>query len=363
MVTQIQSGKSHNAILPDTSFGLRPAQRQGFLLGIARLVCDDIAPEGLTANDFGRRVAVTVSQIVKQEHLTLGLICLEPTSRWSPDGDDLVFAFVREGFGNYVAGEAIQPLAMGDVLVTKAGRRGSFSSSTDEGIVFCSFSLRLESLYPLFTVEEVSLLDAVAGAWKKFRLFPARGQPAKECHRLIAQISDQGTLDDRCQLLRVATVLLGEEFKSARSSRVAYVHPEERFRKLLENLSSHELLTLSIDELAQEFGCGRRHLNRLFHQHFGASVTALRMEMRMLKARTLLRNPNAKVGNVAEECGFHHLGLFNACFTKRFGTTPGRWREEARLSAGDSSPPKPAAHFAQSVPTKIPRPSLASEPR
>ena len=80
-------------------------------------------------------------------------------------------------------------------------------------------------------------------------------------------------------------------------------------------------------ELAGKFHCSSRHLNRLFHKHFGFSVAALRMEMRLIKAITLLRNRDAKVIHVAEECGFNHLGLFNSCFKHRFGTSPGRWRD------------------------------------
>ena len=48
----------------------------------------------------------------------------------------------------------------------------------------------------------------------------------------------------------------------------------------------------------------------------------------MLKAVTLLRDPNAKIINVAEECGFNHLGLFNASFKRRFGASPGQWRDQ-----------------------------------
>jgi hypothetical protein len=70
-------------------------------------------------------------------------------------------------------------------------------------------------------------------------------------------------------------------------------------------------------------------LNRLFHEFFGFSVAALRMEMRLLKAVSLLRDPNIKVINVAEQCGFNHLGLFNTCFKRRFGQTPGQWRKAA----------------------------------
>jgi len=48
--------------------------------------------------------------------------------------------------------------------------------------------------------------------------------------------------------------------------------------------------------------------------------------MRMLKAVSLLRESAAKVINVAEHCGFNHLGLFNKCFKRRFGASPGQWR-------------------------------------
>ena len=108
--------------------------------------------------------------------------------------------------------------------------------------------------------------------------------------------------------------------------------------QVFERLSSQELLSSSVGQLAEKFSCSRRHLNRLFHQHFGFSVAALRMEMRLVKAVSLLRDPNIKVINVAEQCGFNHLGLFNTCFKRRFGQTPGQWRKTA-------SPAKPFEGF------------------
>src|SRR2546430_2401773 len=86
----------------------------------------------------------------------------------------------------------------------------------------------------------------------------------------------------------------------------------------------------------KRFRC-RRHLNRLFHQYFGFSVAALRMEMRLLKDVSLLRDPNIKVINVAEQCGFNHLGLFNTCFKRRFGQTPGHWRKTSAPARGQET--------------------------
>jgi AraC-like DNA-binding protein len=56
-------------------------------------------------------------------------------------------------------------------------------------------------------------------------------------------------------------------------------------------------------------------------------VVALRTEMRLLKAVSLLRNPATKIIYVARESGFNHLGLFHHCFKKRFGSSPGQWRK------------------------------------
>ena len=58
-------------------------------------------------------------------------------------------------------------------------------------------------------------------------------------------------------------------------------------------------------------------------------MASMRMEIRLLKAVSLLRDRSVKIIHVAEQCGFNHLGLFNACFKKRFGNTPSRWRKGA----------------------------------
>jgi AraC-like DNA-binding protein len=64
------------------------------------------------------------------------------------------------------------------------------------------------------------------------------------------------------------------------------------------------------------------------------------MEIRVLKAASLLRNPDEKVINVAEQCGFNHLGLFNTCFKLRFGVSPGQWRNQAQaVECQKSNPP------------------------
>jgi AraC-like DNA-binding protein len=276
--------------------------------------------------------------VTQQEHLSLQLVYLKSPAEWGHDREGLAFVFAESGEGNYVCGRMTQCLCPGDVLISNGGRGGKLLLVNGAAMAFRTFSISLEHLYPLFAAEEISLLDTLTENLRGPRLFPASSSLAKECHQLIKSVPAEWTLDHRSQLLRIAALLLTEEFKAARGQRVGFVRAEDRVAQVLQQLSADELLSFSVDDLAAKFACSRRQLNRLFHEYLGLSVATLRMEMRMLKAVSLLRNPDAKVINIAEQCGFNHLGLFNTCFKRRFGASPGQWRKKATNDVGSSGP-------------------------
>jgi AraC family mar-sox-rob regulon transcriptional activator len=277
-----------------------------------------------------------------QDYLTLRLIRLKPREEWEGKPEGFSFVFLRGGVAKYMAGTLTQRLGYGDVAVLNGTAPGKLHVWNGDEVVFWWFSLSVEHLFPLFAGEEISMLQNVADGLQAFKVYPASGSLAKECHRLLAEVPAQFNLDHRSQLLRVAASILTEEFKTARTNRAGFVRAEDHLIQVFEKLSTDELLSLSVGELANKFGCSRRHLNRLFHQHFGFSVASFRMEMRLLKAVSLLRNPDAKIINVADQCGFNHLGLFNTCFKRRFGVSPGQWRKQTEKdqnpAAGDACP-------------------------
>jgi AraC-like DNA-binding protein len=265
--------------------------------------------------------------MLTQDYLMLRLVRLKSAEESEIKGDGLIFIFPKGGAGRYVLGAGVHHLLPGDVFVANGSAKGKVTVSNKSEMAFWSFALNLEHLFPLFATNEISLIQDVAERFKTPRTYPSSSALARECHRLISEVPPQFNLDHRSQLLRAAAAVLTVEFQTARPQRVGFVRAEEHMIQVFERLSSAELLSSSVGELAEKFGCSRRHLNRLFHQHFGVSVAALRMEMRLIKAVSLLRDPNAKVIRVAEECGFNHLGLFNTCFKRRFGTSPGQWRK------------------------------------
>ena len=268
-------------------------------------------------------------QMLSQEYLTLRLLRLKPSEKWIHAVNGLSFVFMKEGGGKYVSKTVVHPLVPGTVLVLNGTPEGDSGLQADagSGMVFSFFAVTLEHLFPLFVANEICQLQNVAEGFKRTRLYASSNPLARECHRLLAEVPPEFTLDHRSQLLRVVAAILSLEFKTAQPNRVGLVSAEEHMIQVFENLSADELLGLSVGDLAARSGCSKRHLNRLFHQHFGLSVATMRMEMRLLKAASLLRNPDTKVINVAEQCGFNHLGLFNTCFKRRFGSSPGQWRK------------------------------------
>jgi AraC-like DNA-binding protein len=267
-------------------------------------------------------------QTLAEDYLTLRLVRLKRLEAWTNQGLGFSFVLANGGNGRFLSGSVAHSLLPGDVLVFNSADGGKIAVANEE-LSFWSFSVCFEHLFPLFSAGEIGMLQNTTESLKRSKLYPAASSLAQECHRLVASAPCQGNVDHRSQVLRVAAAVLSAEFKNTRSQRAGFVRMEDHLMQVFKELSAVELLTLSVGDMADKFGCSRRHLNRLFHQHFGCSVASLRMELRLLKALSLLRNPELKIINVAEQCGFNHLGLFNACFKKRFGNTPGKWRKGA----------------------------------
>ena len=280
------------------------------------------------------------------------LLRLQPSETWTKESgseDELTFVLVKAGAGTYQHPSANHRLVAGNVLFFCGRAGGKLSAAPKSDCVFSTFSMLLEHVYPIFSSNEVALLEQVLASFRATKFYPSNSAVALECAALADIPESQSMLVQRSQLLRIVAIILAEEFKAVQSQRSGQNWPEDHMIQIFEKLSSADLLNLSVDDLAAKFNCSRRHLNRLFHQHFNLSITALRMEIRLLKAVSLLRNSQAKVINVAEQCGFNHLGLFNTCFKRRFGMSPGQWRNssanerEAKALAGARSMPAPAA--------------------
>jgi len=78
--------------------------------------------------------------------------------------------------------------------------------------------------------------------------------------------------------------------------------------------------------VCKEFGFNRTKLQEGFNQLFGASVHAFITQLRMEKARTMLRETDESVKLIGMECGYKTLSSFTRVFTKMNGLSPTQYR-------------------------------------
>jgi AraC-like DNA-binding protein len=261
--------------------------------------------------------------------LSLALVRLKARQKWVASSAGLTFIFPEAGSGECLWRKGLQPLEPGDVLVLNPASGGRVKLATRRKFLFWFFTLNLEYLFPLFDWKEIVLLPGINDLLKGVTLFPASSLLSAKCHRLLRDVPHELDLNHRSQLLRIAGAILSAQFENAQPRRSGLIRMDGRMRRIFDKLSTDEILTLPVTELARRINYSRRRLTRLFHQWFGCSVLDLRMEIRLLRAVSLLRNPELTVGAVAQQSGFEHMGLFNQCFKRRFGSTPGQWRTAA----------------------------------
>ncbi|HWQ91653.1 MAG TPA: helix-turn-helix transcriptional regulator [Clostridia bacterium] len=261
------------------------------------------------------------------DYLTLRSTKLQAAETWNTNAQGLLFVFPRDGGGSLGTSSSQTPVSAGDLIIFCGVSGQKLIADSERHLTFSSFSVCFENLYPLFGTNELRLASSLEQSFKKTKFYPRSDTLSRDCHKLVASAPSQFNLDHRTHLLKIVANVLNQEFRSAKPRRAGMASPEAHIIQVFEQLSVTEILTLSVGDLATRFGCSRRHLNRLFHEYFSMSVAAMRMEMRLLKAVSLLREPETKIISVAEQCGFNHLGLFNTCFKRRFGSSPGQWRK------------------------------------
>ncbi len=89
---------------------------------------------------------------------------------------------------------------------------------------------------------------------------------------------------------------------------------------------------LSTDDVANLVGLSRRQLERLFKQYLGSLPSRYYLELRLRRARQLLRETNHSIVQVGLMCGFSSGSHFSTAFGALFGNTP-REERQRKLAA------------------------------
>jgi len=104
---------------------------------------------------------------------------------------------------------------------------------------------------------------------------------------------------------------------------------DKRLARVLDYMSAHFAEPLSLGDLAAEAGVSKFHFTRLFRACTGTTPHGFLVELRLDAARALLTTTGLSVAAIAARCGFARAAYFGTAFTKRFGTAPTAFRDQA----------------------------------
>jgi AraC family transcriptional regulator, regulatory protein of adaptative response / methylphosphotriester-DNA alkyltransferase methyltransferase len=88
--------------------------------------------------------------------------------------------------------------------------------------------------------------------------------------------------------------------------------------------------SLDLDTVARSLATSRRQLQRAFAEIGGTTFRAYALEVRMRRARELLRDTDMSVREIAERVGYRKPPQFCKTFRRQHGQSPSRYRGDTR---------------------------------
>lgn len=117
----------------------------------------------------------------------------------------------------------------------------------------------------------------------------------------------------------------------------SHTHSEQRVQALIASLPSSCDQQWTLAEMADHCGIQRTQLGKVFQKLTGSTPMEYLFRIRMERAKTLLRETDIKVIEIAYECGYGTSQYFANTFKQATGATPSEYRKHfSGLSAAES---------------------------
>lgn len=141
----------------------------------------------------------------------------------------------------------------------------------------------------------------------------------------ISEVSNDLALRAReaAAVLDVAGILMATAMGSINKSRARPMSD-----KLLRLIRKGDLQRLSTENLVNNVGLQKDHLNRVLKRECGLTVSQLLAEARLDKAKVLLSDPELQIQDAGNGAGFEDRNYFARWFRKQTGQSPRDWRND-----------------------------------
>jgi transcriptional regulator GlxA family with amidase domain len=134
-----------------------------------------------------------------------------------------------------------------------------------------------------------------------------------------------------CYTYRICMTLLEELGDTGSALR------EQPFAELIEFLKDNLRRDISVEEMAEVMHLSRSHFTRIFSEEMGTSPRMYLEDLRLKTAIGLLFDEHISVKETAIRCGIYDVNYFCRIFRKRYGISPGKYKEREYRSQPPNS--------------------------
>jgi AraC family transcriptional regulator len=250
---------------------------------------------------------------------------------------DFELVLILEGQPTYYEGGAAHRLAPDSVVLARPGFRERYVWDPRRRTRHAYFHFGIEALpeewpepqhWPVVRRRAepaaVALFRHILEMSSRLTAYPAAPPPPEETRLVEALIG----------------ILLARPRPHAGADDTSRPEPVRRALKWMRELLDDESgRATALAEISRKSGVTPKHLCRVFQQSVGHAPMETFRLLRLQLAVALLVRSNLAVKEVAARCGFEDPLHFSRCFSKAFGRSPRRMRDDLRR--GKPPPPNP----------------------
>lgn len=200
----------------------------------------------------------------------------------------------------------------------------SQSKGVHQWIGFDAFSMENMELFDLYPVPYVLRLEDVQPFSEEFSrlhtLWKNETLPLREIKMMTSAYS------------LICMVLDSWESSGRILRNGAYQGQEKKFSQVIQHMDQHLHEKLSREDFARMVNLHPVYLDRIFFESYGMTPMQMLRYLRMEKAKKMLSNPEHSIAEIADQCGFHDVLYFSRHFGRKFGLSPGRYRQNLKLA-------------------------------
>ncbi len=282
---------------------------------------------------------INLSRVYRRQHLTHEFDLTE-TEHFH---DFIELVFIIKGHGTQVLEGNEYLVSAGDVFVLQGHQRHYFKDASAVEIVNLMFDginnpqIISDKLWQLEGYKALFILEPQFRSNYHFKnmLRLTREELATIEVILNTMFAEQEYRKEGYEIILVnrleeLIILLSRHYSNIKTNKAKAL---VRIGKVIDFLEDNYQENIYIDQLSEMAFMSKRNFMRIFQGAVGLSPINYIQQVRLQKARALLRETTLQITEISMNCGFIDSNYFIKCFRKAYGTTPSKFRTRFKLDS------------------------------